>query len=180
MVYSSSRRWEIGNRCFTYRKVGIFCWFSAIQWKKSPEKRKEEKKEGNRVDSYLSCIFLFVDGVLRSSLINFSPVNMELGSCELSGEPSSGHIIKLGGKTYFKSVAVVFNSEGTLYLFVIIGEIKCTQGFVLSCSLYIDWGLFLSAFTNAWPVLGAWKQNRLKNYLSHVPAPPLVRISAEV
>jgi len=144
--------------------------FRQFNKKKSSEKRKEEKRE--KIDSYLSCIFLFVDGVLRSSSINFSPVNMELSSCELSGEPSLGHIIKLGRKSYFKSVAVVKNSEVIVDLAVIIGESKCTQGFVLCCSPYIDRRLFLSSFTNAWPVTGAWKQKRLKNCLSHVPPFP--------
>ena len=63
---------------------------------------------------------------------------MELSSCELSGEPSIGHIIKLGRKSYFKSVAVVKNSEAIVDLAVIIGESKCTQGFVLCCPPYID------------------------------------------
>ena len=83
---------------------------------------------------------------------------MELSSCERSGEPSSGHIIKLVRKSYFKSVAVVKNSEVIVALPVIIGESKCTQGFVLCCSLNIDRRLFLSGLTNAWPVTGAWKQ----------------------
>lgn len=106
---------------------------------------------------------------------------MELSSCELSGEPSTGHIINLVRKTNFKSVAVVKNSEAIVdRSAVIIGESKCTQVFVLCCSRYIDRRLSLSVLTNIFPVFGAWKQKRLKNCLSHVPPFALVRISVAV